>query len=84
MPLFMFISGYLLNYGLARKSIPLSKINICGRYGFVINKIKRLLIPYVFISTFAYFPKVLLSRFAARPYRGFLGGLGKNVTLSLG
>lgn len=67
MPLFMFLSGYLLNYGLAKREISLAEINIRGRHGFVISKIKRLLIPYMLISTFAYFPKVLLSRFAARP-----------------
>lgn len=67
MPLFMFISGYLFKYGLNKKAISLSDIHLCGGNGFVVKKIKRLLVPYIVISTFAFFPKVLLSGFAARP-----------------
>lgn len=63
MPLFMFISGFLLRYGAERKGIALADTNS----GFIWKKVKRLLIPYVCISTLAFFPKALLSRFAARP-----------------
>ncbi|STO30825.1 Fucose 4-O-acetylase and related acetyltransferases [Fusobacterium necrogenes] len=61
MPLFIFISGYLL------------KFTTEGRIGdiqlntFVIKKIKRLIIPYFLISSLAYVPKYLLGKFALRP-----------------
>lgn len=65
MPLFMFISGYLLRYGIREKS--LAQTSMYGAKGFIGKKVRRLLIPYVFISTLAFFPKALMSRFAARP-----------------
>lgn len=37
------------------------------RLSFLWKKVKRLLIPYWFISTIAFVPKVLLSRYAMRP-----------------
>lgn len=77
MPLFMFISGYLFKYGLDKKAVSISDIYLYGRNGFVVKKIKRLLVPYVVISTFAYFPKVLLSRFAARPIEASWESWGK-------
>ena len=64
MPLFMFISGFLLRYGNERKGSSLADTPIRT---FLWKKVKRLLIPYVTISTLAYFPKAALSRFAARP-----------------
>ncbi len=67
MPLFMFISGFLLRYGVERKNINLSETKMLGLDGFVWNKVKRLLIPWVVISSIAYLPKVMMSRFAARP-----------------
>lgn len=66
MPLFIFISGYLLKHGLDKKAVLLSDIRLGGKNGFVVKKIKRLLVPYVMISTLAYFPKILLSQFAFR------------------
>ncbi len=65
MPLFMFISGYLLRYGLREKS--LATTSMYGAKGFIWKKVRRLLIPYVFISSLAFFPKAWMSRFAARP-----------------
>ncbi len=67
MPLFMFLSGYLLYYGLRKRSMALSAISLYGSQGFIWKKVRRLLIPYVFISTLAFFPKAVLSRFALRP-----------------
>lgn len=67
MPLFMFISGYLLRYGIEIKRLPLSDIPLYGEKGFIVKKVKRLLIPYVVISSIALVPKSLLGRFAARP-----------------
>lgn len=64
MPLFMFISGFLLRYTNERKGYALAATPI-GK--FMWKKVKRLLIPYVVISTLAFVPKVLLSRFAVRP-----------------
>ena len=66
MPLFMFISGFLLRYGIERKQTTLTDTPLYGNKGFIWKKVKRLLIPYVVISTLAFFPKALLSRFAAR------------------
>lgn len=67
MPLFMFISGLLLRYGCEKRKMHLSDLSLWGKQGFIWKKVKRLIIPYWFISTLAYVPKVLLSHFAARP-----------------
>lgn len=67
MPLFMFISGYLLKYGCEKKHTRLADITIGGRNGFLMRKVERLLIPYVVISSLAFVPKALLSQFAMRP-----------------
>lgn len=61
MPLFIFISGYLLDY---TSKNGIMKIN----YKFFIKKkFIRLLIPYFLISSLAYIPKYLLGKFALRP-----------------
>ena len=67
MPLFMFISGYLLQYGFENKSITLSSVPLYGSGGFIGKKVKRLLIPYITISTVAFSLKPLFNRFAIRP-----------------
>ena len=67
MPLFMFISGYLLQYGVEKKSIALSSVPLYGSGGFIWKKVKRLLIPYITISTVAFSLKPLFNRFAIRP-----------------
>lgn len=64
MPLFMFISGYLLKYSLLSKKQCLKGICISA---FLTQKIRRLLIPYVVISSITFFPKIILSSIAARP-----------------
>lgn len=60
-PLFIFISGYLLDY---TSKNGIDKINL---FNFINKKIKRLLIPYFVISSLAYVPKYLLGKFALRP-----------------
>ena len=67
MPLFMFISGFLLKHSCERKNISLSDIPLYGYNGFVWKKTKRLIVPYIVISTFAFLPKAFLSQFAMRP-----------------
>lgn len=66
MPLFIFISGYLLRYGIECKKGAMSDISLWGKKGFVYKKILRLLVPYLAISCIAYFPKAILSSFAIR------------------
>lgn len=61
MPLFIFISGYLLRFT-AKEKIGDIKFG-----SFIIKKLKRLIIPYFVISSLAYIPKYLLGRFALRP-----------------
>ena len=67
MLLFMFISGYLLRYGVEKKNYSLFTMSLQERLSFLWKKAKRLLIPYCVISTIAFVPKVFLSRFAIRP-----------------
>lgn len=64
MPLFMFLSGYLLNYVNERKGISLASTPLPA---FIRKKAKRLLIPYAVVSTLAFLPKTMLSKLAARP-----------------
>ena len=59
MPLFFYESGFLFSISKERKSID-----------YILGKMKRLLIPYMFFSSFSYIPKVLLSGFAMRPIEG--------------
>lgn len=61
MPLFMFISGYLLNY------TNQGKIENINLKEFFWKKVKRLLIPYFIITSLAYIPKYVLNKFALRP-----------------
>jgi peptidoglycan/LPS O-acetylase OafA/YrhL len=59
MPLFMFISGYLFIHSNRDRSIEYAH--------FIKDKAIRLLIPYITLSTLAFFPKVVLSKYANRP-----------------
>ena len=60
MPLIMAISGFLYYQVTARKS--------GHSYGaLLLGKAKRLLAPYVIISTIAFLPKMRLASFAMRP-----------------
>lgn len=67
MPLFMFISGYLLSYTVNEKGSRICDITFWGKQEYIVKKVKRLLIPYFFISTLSFYPKVLLSEHALRP-----------------
>lgn len=67
MPLFMFLSGYLLVYACNGKNKEVRDIEWFGREQFLLKKAKRLLLPYFFISTLVYVPKCLLSAYALRP-----------------
>jgi fucose 4-O-acetylase-like acetyltransferase len=59
MPLFMFLSGYLFVHSTRDREIQY--INFIGK------KVTRLLIPYIVLSTLAFLPKVILTKYAARP-----------------
>lgn len=75
MPLFMFLSGYLLVYACNSKNREVKDIGWFGGERFFLKKAKRLLLPYFFISTLVYVPKSLLSAYALRPvdlsFRGY-------------
>lgn len=60
MPLFVFISGYLLKF--TNKNI--ADINILN---FIKKKSLRLIVPYIVISSLAYLPKFVLNKFTLRP-----------------
>lgn len=59
MPLFVFISGYLLLYTVRKESVNF--------FSLALQKAKRLLLPYIFISSLVFLPKMLLNSYAVRP-----------------
>ena len=67
MPLFFFISGYLLKFRNTRKGIHLSDMPALGKDGFITGKARRLLVPYVIISSVVFIPKTMMSAIALRP-----------------
>lgn len=67
MPLFMFLSGFLLRYSYEARNKSLSDTPLYGSKGFIWKKVKRLLVPYVVISSLAFLPKSLLNQYASRP-----------------
>lgn len=70
MPLWVFLSGYLLRYTAsagAHGGCPLAGIRFGGQGGFLDKKVRRLLIPYLLISTLVFVPKVWFSRWAVKP-----------------
>lgn len=56
MPLFMFTSGFLMAYTTSKSSR--SWLEFCG------NKVKRLLVPFMFLTTVTFVPRVLMSGMA--------------------
>lgn len=70
MPLFVFISGFLLQYTEERKHSTLSASLQNGYGSFIVKKAKRLLLPYAFISSAVFLPKVYFSYLAMRPVAG--------------
>lgn len=67
MPLFMFISGYLLKYSNEQKHKTLQEISRQEKYSFLRKKAIRLLVPYIVISSLAVYPKYLLNSYAIHP-----------------
>ena len=67
MPMFVFLSGYLLKHGMIRKNQSSADIRMGGRGGFIFDKTKRLLVPYFIINTLVFIPKALLGSFSLRP-----------------
>ncbi len=63
MPLFFFISGYLLKYVHG----DLAQLHLSGRSGYLTRKARRLLVPYTVISSLFFVPKAILSRYSVRP-----------------
>ena len=63
MPLFFFISGYLLKYVHG----DLAHLQLSGRTGYMARKARRLLVPNVVISSLFFVPKALMSRYSVRP-----------------
>ena len=70
MPLFFFISGFLFCSSCNKKKKGITDLKLLGRNGILYTKAKRLIIPYVVISSLVFCPKVILSNFAVRPING--------------
>lgn len=67
MPLFIFISGFLLAASAHKKGIEISRFPLSGPDNFIRKKSVRLLLPYFVISSLTFWPKALLSQYAMRP-----------------
>lgn len=67
MPLFFFISGYLLRHTSEKKGARTGDIPLFGRKGFITRKSTRLLLPYFVLSSMVFLPKTLLGYIALRP-----------------
>lgn len=63
MPLFFFLSGYLLRYMHPEPE----RVALTGRGGYLTRRARRLLLPYVVISSMVFVPKALMGQFAVRP-----------------
>lgn len=63
MPLFFFISGYLLRH----IHPSLHTLKLYGRSGYITRKARRLLLPYFVISNLLFVPKALMSSYTVRP-----------------
>ncbi len=66
MPLSMWVSGFLLAYTTLRRT-TLADMSMAERHRFILKKIKRLIVPYVAISSAVFIPKTLLGNLADRP-----------------
>jgi hypothetical protein len=58
MPLFVFISGFLFNYSRVKKG------ELKPYKQFFWGKCQRLLVPYLFLSSITFVPRVMMSRYA--------------------
>ncbi len=63
MPLFFFISGYLLRYVHGN----LTHLQLAGRKGYLTRKARRLLVPYVVLGGLGFVIKASMARFVVRP-----------------
>ena len=70
MPLFFFISGYLLAFTNRQKNRDVRNTIIIGKNGYIAKKFQRMMIPYLVISSLVFIPKVMLSSLAVRPVDG--------------
>ena len=70
MPLFFYISGFLFCSSCKRRNIPIDEIPLFGKDSIIVSKAQRLLVPYLFISTIAFYLKNLFSNLAVRPIDG--------------
>ena len=70
MPLFMLISGFLLQYTMQLKDQFSSPITLHQYGGFFAGKAKRLLIPYLVFSTTVYALKLFMSSYTHHPVDG--------------
>lgn len=64
MPLFFFVSGFLIRYNNDRKGIAPQGISLADTAR---RRARRLLAPYLIISTLVFVPKALMSALAVRP-----------------
>lgn len=62
MPMFFFISGYLLRYAHGN----LKGMRLVGHGGYLTRRAHRLLLPYVVLSTLVFIPKTLMSNYTVR------------------
>lgn len=63
-PLFFAISGWLFSY---KYKDNISGIQLYGANGFIMGKVRRLLVPYFLLSSLTFPVKAYLSRYAVRP-----------------
>lgn len=70
MPLFMTLSGFLFFYN---GGIRYNYLN------FVKKKTYRLFLPYIILSSLAFLPKVILSKYAVRPIEGTMDSFINNI-----
>jgi hypothetical protein len=59
MPTFVFVSGFLMRYTTLRKGLDPLTMPLWGRKGYLTRKVRRLLVPYVVISSLVFIPKAL-------------------------
>lgn len=61
MPLFLFVSGFLMVYGMELKGRSISWRN------FVASKLRRLMVPFVVLTAVTFFPRAMMSGMADEP-----------------
>lgn len=74
MPLFMFVSGFLMVYTTRNRNKSLNDLGL-----FFSNKVRRLLLPLAFLTVVTFVPRVLLSSFADEEVKFSLGTLLRSL-----